>query len=138
MTFLRVLLPSLVLAFSLTACKKEATEHPDDHGDHHGHHEGGGHDDKHGDVEGREVVVNYQAKTGDVTICPVSGETFEVKDDSPRFAWEGQSWVTCCGGCQGKVEADPEKYLRPILTEHPPAGGDAAATEPAADAAAGG
>lgn len=131
MTRLRVLFPALVLAFSLTACKKEASTAPDDHAHHH---EGGGgeHDEsKHGDFEGREVVVNYAAKPGDITVCPVSGKKFEVKEDSPRLDWQGQSWVLCCNGCKGKIEAEPDKYLGPILEANPPAG-DAAATDAAA------
>ncbi|MFV8751993.1 YHS domain-containing protein [Nannocystaceae bacterium ST9] len=136
---LRALLSSAVLVFALGACKKTETTTPDDHhhGDHHGeghHAEGGGHHDeaKHADFEGREVVVNYAAKPGDVTVCPFSGKKFEVKDDSPRIEWKGQSWVFCCDQCLDKIEADPEKYLGGILEATPPAG-----EPPAEDPAAG-
>lgn len=80
MTRLSALMFAATLFASLSACKKDSTtaetaspEHA--HGE--GHH-GEGHGDKHGDVEGREVVDNWAAKTGDVTTCPVSNETFEV------------------------------------------------------------
>ncbi len=107
---------ALALTLGLSACKKTETTTPEHHG-HHGHHaDGSAHDEsKHGDFEGREVVVNYAAKPGDVTICPYSGKKFEVKADSPRIDWQDKSWVFCCDKCLGEVQADPEKYLGKVL-----------------------
>jgi hypothetical protein len=108
---------ALALCFSLSACKKDgapetatpdhAHGHDHDHGD--GHEHGDGHDAKHGDFEGREVVDNWNAQTGDITVCPISGKKFEVAESSPRFDYEGHSFVLCCGHCLSKVEADPSK-----------------------------
>jgi len=113
MKVLRALLPTALLVLSLAGCKKTETTDPDAASASGG---GGMHDpSKHGDFEGREVVPNYEAKTGDVTTCPYSGKKFEVKDDSPRIDWHDKSWVFCCDKCLGEIEADPDKYLGKLL-----------------------
>ncbi len=107
---------ALALLAPLSACKKTAGETTPP-------------GDGQGDLEDREVVNNWEAKTGDVAICPISGKKFEVKDDSGRFDYQGYSFVFCCANCLDKVEADPGKYLDALVEE----AGGSAAPDPAPD-----
>jgi YHS domain-containing protein len=52
-----------------------------------------------------------EAKVGDRTRCPVSGEEFTVKDDSPHAEYQGKTYYFCCPHCVQKFESDPSKYL---------------------------
>jgi Cu+-exporting ATPase len=52
------------------------------------------------------------AKIGDTTKCPVSGEEFVVDASSPKVEHEGKTYYMCCGGCKKKFEAEPAKYLK--------------------------
>lgn len=52
------------------------------------------------------------AKIGDTTKCPVSGEEFVVDASSPKVEHAGKTYYMCCGGCKKKFEADPAKYLK--------------------------
>jgi YHS domain-containing protein len=52
-----------------------------------------------------------EAKVGDRTKCPVSGEEFTVSDSSPKVEHEGKTYFFCCSGCDQKFKADPKKYL---------------------------
>jgi Cu+-exporting ATPase len=51
------------------------------------------------------------AKIGDRTHCPVSGEEFVVSGDSPHAEYQGKTYYFCCAHCVQKFEADPSKYL---------------------------
>lgn len=77
--------------------------------------------------EGREVVDNWEAKTGDVTVCPMSGKKFEVADNSTRYAYEGYEFVFCCVACEAKIEAKAGEYLDALVEE---AGGPRQEPEP--------
>jgi YHS domain-containing protein len=89
-----------------------------------------------GDLEGREVVDNWNAKIGDVTLCPISGKKFEVTEKSGRFEYQGYTFVFCCAGkCLDKVEADPGKYLDSFVEQ---AGGPAGSPEAGPDPEVGG
>jgi len=52
------------------------------------------------------------AKVGDTTKCPVSGEEFVVDATSPKVEHAGKTYFMCCAGCKKKFEADPAKYLK--------------------------
>lgn len=52
-----------------------------------------------------------EAKVGDKTRCPVSGEIITVKESSPKFEYKGKTYYTCCDHCMTKLQAEPEKYL---------------------------
>lgn len=52
-----------------------------------------------------------EAKVGDKTKCPVSGEVFTVTDASPKVEHEGKTYYFCCSGCDAKFKADPAKFL---------------------------
>jgi Cu+-exporting ATPase len=78
----------------------------------HDHGPGAGHG--HGHAEGADeapLVANGEAKAGDVTTCPVSGERFVVKDDSPRVEYQGKTYYTCCEHCHAELQQDPAKFL---------------------------
>lgn len=62
-------------------------------------------------LAGKPVVRNVEAKTGDVTVCPYSGRKFVVKDDSPRWEYEGKTYVFCAQKALDAVQQDPAKYL---------------------------
>ena len=115
---------AVTLFVSLSACKKES---PDTTPPGHEHAHGHDHEGKHGDFEGREVVDNWKAQTGDVTVCPMSGKKFEVSEASQRLDYEGHSFVFCCANCVKKVEADPGKYLDELVEQA------SGAAEPAAE-----
>ncbi len=52
-----------------------------------------------------------EAKVGDKTRCPISGETFTVSESSPKAEVNGKTYYFCCSGCSEKFKADPKKYL---------------------------
>lgn len=124
---------SLTLLLTLTllplaACKKAETSSPDDATptSNTGHEDHAGGEDE---FAGRDVVDNWSAQPGDVTVCPISGKKFEVKEDSGRFAYQGYEFVFCCAGkCLEQVEADPGKFLDALVEE---AGGPATDPDPA-------
>lgn len=129
-----LLLAVLLLPFA--GCKKAETTSPDEAtaaGDAEAKSEGemGKHDES--KFEGREVVDNWSAQPGDVTVCPISGKKFEVTEDSGHYEYEGYTFVFCCAGkCLEKVEAEPEKYLGALVEE---AGGPATDPDPAVEGA---
>ena len=58
------------------------------------------------------VKAPGQARVGDRTRCPVSGEEFVVTESSPKAEYNGKTYYFCCGGCDAKFKADPEKFVR--------------------------
>jgi YHS domain-containing protein len=63
------------------------------------------------DLVGKPVVRNVDARAGDVTLCPYSGRKFLVTESSPRWEYEGQSYVFCHDKALGEVQKDPKKYF---------------------------
>lgn len=128
---------ALALVPSLSACKKAAdTATPgDEHA--HDHEHGEDHEDHHAGLEDAEAVANWEAQVGDVTVCPVSGKKFEVTAESPRYEYQGHSFVFCCPMCLEKTKADATQYLDPLVEEAggPAGGGEGGEAEPAADEA---
>jgi YHS domain-containing protein len=51
-----------------------------------------------------------EAKIGDTTKCPISGEQFVVSESSPHAEYEGKTYYFCCPDCAGKFKSDPSKY----------------------------
>ena len=68
------------------------------HTHHHSHAERQGHTDA--DQAGKAVD-------------PVCGMTVTIATAKHRFAYKGQNYFFCSGGCRTKFEGDPEKYLAP-------------------------
>ncbi|HSQ62448.1 MAG TPA: YHS domain-containing protein [Polyangiaceae bacterium] len=52
-----------------------------------------------------------EARVGDRTRCPVSGEEFVVTASSPSAEYGGKTYYFCCPGCDGKFKADPKKFV---------------------------
>ena len=64
-------------------------------------------------LSGAKVVPNTEARTGDVTKCPYSGRNFVVAADSPRFDYNGKTYVLCSEKARDAVASDPARYLEP-------------------------
>jgi YHS domain-containing protein len=47
---------------------------------------------------------------GDITRCPVSGEVFRIKANSPKVTVAGKDWYLCCRRCTARFESNPQKY----------------------------
>lgn len=43
------------------------------------------------------------------TVCPVTGDPVSAK--SKKVVVRGREYYYCCGGCEAKLKADPDKYL---------------------------
>lgn len=54
------------------------------------------------------------AKVGDKTMCPVSGEEFVVTATSPKVEFEGKTYYTCCPNCAKKLQADPKSFIEKL------------------------
>ena len=63
------------------------------------------------DYAPEDVVAQPDASVGDLVQCPVSGVVFEVKPGQPYLDHDGHTTYTCCGGCLGKLEVDPARFL---------------------------
>ncbi len=50
------------------------------------------------------------AKIGDRTTCPVSGEPFVVTETSPHAEYAGKTYYFCCPHCAEKFKAEPAKF----------------------------
>ncbi|MBX3233570.1 MAG: YHS domain-containing protein [Labilithrix sp.] len=59
-----------------------------------------------------ELKAAGDAKVGDRTKCPTSGEEFVVTADSPKVEYQGKTYYFCCSGCDNKFAKDPEKFLK--------------------------
>lgn len=53
-----------------------------------------------------------EARIGDRTTCPVSGEQFIVSATSPKAEHEGKTYYFCCVDCAKRFEAEPGKFLK--------------------------
>ncbi len=51
------------------------------------------------------------ARAGEAARCPVSGETFVAREDSPKVVYEGKTYYFCCADCAARFQADPRHYL---------------------------
>jgi YHS domain-containing protein len=57
------------------------------------------------------LVAPGEAKVGDRTKCPVSGNEFVVKEDSPHAEHNGKTYYFCCPDCPKAFQANPEKFV---------------------------
>lgn len=57
------------------------------------------------------LVAPGEAKVGDRTKCPVSGEEFVVAADSPHAEHNGKTYYFCCPDCPKAFQANPEKFV---------------------------
>ncbi|MEQ8273776.1 MAG: TRASH domain-containing protein [Deltaproteobacteria bacterium] len=49
-------------------------------------------------------------KAGTQAKCPVSGEVFEVEEDTVVIEHEARHYAFCCAGCDEDFKADPAKF----------------------------
>ncbi|MBS2018149.1 MAG: YHS domain-containing protein [Deltaproteobacteria bacterium] len=96
----------VVLGLSIAACGGEnnlppATPATPGAGEHHAAPKAGG-----------NVKAPGDAKVGDTTKCPVTGEEFTVEATSQKAEYEGKTYYFCCGGCKKKFESDPAKFVK--------------------------
>ena len=63
------------------------------------------------EVDESEIVAQPGASMGDAARCPVSGETFRVRDTSPTAEHEGETYFFCCGSCVRPFLRNPDQYL---------------------------
>lgn len=61
-----------------------------------------------------EVKAPGEAKIGDTTKCPISGEQFVVSDSSPHAEYNGKTYYFCCPDCEAKFKSDPAKYSKGV------------------------
>ena len=59
------------------------------------------------------LVAPGEAKVGDRTRCPVSGDEFVVTADSPKAEYEGKTYYFCCPHCAATFQADPKAHAHP-------------------------
>ncbi len=64
-----------------------------------------------GSEASKAVVPPGQAKVGDKSKCPVSGEEFVVSETSPKLDHNGKTYYFCCAHCKDKAAKDPDKFL---------------------------
>lgn len=57
------------------------------------------------------LVAAGEAKVGDRTKCPVSGDEFVVKADSPHAEYNGKTYYFCCADCPKEFQENPEKFV---------------------------
>jgi len=53
-----------------------------------------------------------EAKIGDRSSCPVSGEAFTITESSPKVEYEGKTYYFCCSGCAEKFKENPSKWSK--------------------------
>ena len=95
-------LSALALSLSLAACGGEAAQKPA---------EAPPQGAAKPPASNAKIVAPGEAKIGDTSKCPVSGEEFVVDATSPKAEHEGKTHYFCCSGCKKKFESDPKKFL---------------------------
>lgn len=57
------------------------------------------------------MVAPGDAKLGDKSWCPVSGEELTVAADSAKLEHDGKSYYFCCPHCSETFKAEPAKFV---------------------------
>ena len=57
------------------------------------------------------AVQQPGAEIGEVTVCPIMGNSFTITEDSPSTEYKGEVVYFCCPGCIEKFQEDPEGAL---------------------------
>ena len=64
--------------------------------------------------EESDIVDITEAEVGDITMCPVSGAIYEVKESSPTLEHDGETFHSCCQGCAKKFKEDPARFYKNV------------------------
>ncbi len=59
---------------------------------------------------GAPSSFDKQPAIGTWATCAVSGEVFQVDDETDFHVHEGRTYAFCCGGCRKKFKKNPAKY----------------------------
>ena len=114
---LRRLALFIVCALSFAGCASSTPEHQQ--GDHHAHHDGAAtgthHDGAHpasqpASQPAAPSAFDTPPPEGTAATCPVSGESFVVKADTPRAEHGGKHFVFCCAKCKKSFDEDPDSF----------------------------
>jgi Cu+-exporting ATPase len=62
------------------------------------------------DTKGGALKEPGDAKVGDKSRCPVSGEEFTITASSPHADYQGKTYYFCCPGCDKRFQENPGKY----------------------------
>lgn len=93
---------SIALGLALAACAGSSSS-PET-----GHHDGTA--STAGAEQGPLVPIG-EARVGDRSTCPVSGEEFVVTESSPHVEHDGRTYYFCCPHCAERFQADPAQFL---------------------------
>ena len=66
------------------------------------------------DYDKSDIVDMAKAEVGDITMCPVSGAIYKVKESSPTLEHDGKTFHSCCDGCAKKFKEDPERFYKNV------------------------
>ncbi len=66
------------------------------------------------DYDDSDIVGIAEAKVGDITMCPVSGAIYMVKESSPVLKHNGDTFYSCCAGCADKFKEDPARFYKNV------------------------
>ena len=59
-------------------------------------------------------VAAYPQFLGNKVVCPVSGESFNIKSDSKKIRYAGKVYFFCCPDCVALFKTNPKKYLQTV------------------------
>ena len=65
-------------------------------------------------VASSKEAAAYPQFLGNKVVCPVSGESFNIKPDSKKIRYEGKVYFFCCPDCVALFNANPKKYLQVV------------------------
>ena len=57
-------------------------------------------------------VFDSAQPVGVKATCPVMGDTFTIKENTPHQEYKGKHVYFCCPACEGQFKANPEKYIQ--------------------------
>ena len=66
------------------------------------------------DYDKSDIVDVADAEIGDITMCPISGAIYMVKESSPTLEHDGKAFHSCCNGCAKKFKEDPERFYKNV------------------------
>ena len=61
-----------------------------------------------------DIVEITEAEVGDITMCPVSGAIYQVKESSPILEHDGETFHSCCDGCAKKFKEEPDRFYKNV------------------------